>query len=62
MLLGADAGRLGAYSAALLLIQKLFFSMRPELQRGALILAGHVLRAGPVPQMYAQMMLRNALR
>ena len=62
MLLGADAGRLGAYSAALLLIQKLFFSMRPELQRGALILAGHVLRAGPVPQMDAQMMLRNALR
>ena len=55
-------GMLGTYSGALLLIQKLFFSIRPELLKSALILSGHVLRDVRVPQGDAEMMLRNALR
>ena len=48
---------LGTYSAALLLIQKLFFSIRPELLRSALILAGHLLRGACAPAADVQVLL-----
>jgi hypothetical protein len=53
----AHAHALGTYSAALLLIQKLFFSIRPELLRSALILAGHLLRGACAPAADVQVLL-----
>jgi hypothetical protein len=53
----ASGHALGTYSAALLLIQKLFFSIRPELLRSALILAGHLLRGACAPAADVQVLL-----
>lgn len=55
-------GPLGTYSAVMLIIQKLFVSIRPEMQHSALILSGHVLQRAHVPESDAQTMQRNASR
>jgi hypothetical protein len=55
-------GGSGAYASALVLVQKLFLSIRPELVKSALILAGHLLQHVRVPDTDVEMLLRNALR
>ena len=50
------------YSNVLLLIQKLFFSLRSDLLKSSLILAGHLMRNVDLPQSDADTILRSALR